>query len=203
MADLLPLVHALKYTPGQIRRKTLYLVSPADLEEYFRTCLFAVLSPPRTFRLEFLQTSEAVRLGDCRITACPTLHSRESVAFKVDSEGRSVVFTGDTDYGVGLVDFCRDVDLLVADCSFPDEMKMGGHMVPSECGRLATEAGAGHLVLSHLYATEVPDAARVTQAARAYAGPISLAEDFSEYDVGQSGKPKTWCPDQIDRGGNP
>jgi len=183
ISDLLALTHALKYTPGLTRKKNLLLISPADIGGYFHQAIYSVLSPPETFRLEFLDTEQPTDLGDCRITACPTSHSGKSAAFRIASAQGSVVFTGDTDYDPALVGFCQGTDILVADCSFPDAMKLPGHMIPRECGRLAREAEVKRLLLSHLYPTPDPDDVRVAQASREYAGPISLAEDLTEYRV--------------------
>ncbi|MFB6147360.1 MAG: MBL fold metallo-hydrolase, partial [Candidatus Nanohaloarchaea archaeon] len=55
------------------------------------------------------------------------------------------------DYFRALEDFARGADVLVTDCSMPDDEKMEGHMTPTESARLAEKAGVEKLVLSHLY----------------------------------------------------
>jgi len=183
MADLLPLLQALKFSPGRIRQKPLHLVGPGNLQSYFRRGIFPVVSAPRAFELVFEGVEKPLQQGDCLVHACPTAHSGEGVAFRLTSGEWSVVITGDTDSDPALPAFCRGADLLVADCSFPDEMKMVGHMGPRECGRLARDADIQHLVLSHLYPTSSPESDRVRPARAEFAGRVSLAEDFAEYTL--------------------
>ncbi len=74
-----------------------------------------------------------------------------ALAYRFGVEGKSVVYTGDTEYTESLVEFSKDADLLIAECSLPDDRQMPGHMTPSSVGKLAERAGAGRVVLVHLY----------------------------------------------------
>jgi ribonuclease BN (tRNA processing enzyme) len=100
-----------------------------------------------------------------------------SRAYRFTAAGRSVVVTGDADWDPDLVPFCRDADLLVADCAFPDALKVAGHMAAGECGRLAAQAGVGRLVQSHLYPVAEAQETRVAEARAAGAVEVVLASD--------------------------
>ncbi len=76
----------------------------------------------------------------------------------------------------------RDADLLIADCSMPDEAKIEGHLTPGLAGELAAAGGVKLLVLSHFYpACDGVDV--VAQCRRHYAGPIVCAEDLMRIDL--------------------
>jgi ribonuclease BN (tRNA processing enzyme) len=103
-------------------------------------------------------------------------------AYRILDRRSSVVFTGDTDYGPSVVELARGADLLVAECSFPDDRPVTGHLTPSSVGRIAREAAVGRVVLVHLYPFMTEDAA-VEGVKRSYDGPVEVASDGMEIDV--------------------
>ena len=73
------------------------------------------------------------------IKSAPTNHTDGSLAYRVEAEGRSLVYSGDTDVSDSLVDLARGADLLVLEAANP--FKVPGHLTPAEAGRLAAQAG--------------------------------------------------------------
>ena len=89
-----------------------------------------------------------------------------------------LVYTGDTGPDEGLADFCRDVDLLVGECSLPDDLVGDNHLSPSRLARLARRSRARRVVATHVY----PQFRRSTDVAAlilesGYAGPVELARE--------------------------
>lgn len=114
------------------------------------------------------------------LTWAPTGHSPEALAWRVDLAGASLAYTGDTPPSPRVAELARGVDLLVAECSFPDELGVPSHLTPTSAGELAREAGCRRLLLTHFYPeTDPAEAART--AARAFDGPIELAHDGSRH----------------------
>ena len=117
---------------------------------------------------------DEVREAGLVIKSAPTNHTAGSLAYRVEAEGRSLVYSGDTDVSDSLVDLARDTDLLVLEAANP--FKVPGHLTPAEAGRLAAEAGAARLLLTHFYppcdAVDV-----VALAAQEFPGEILRAED--------------------------
>ncbi|NIP81592.1 MAG: hypothetical protein GWM90_21205, partial [Gemmatimonadetes bacterium] len=62
-----------------------------------------------------------------------------------------LALSGDTGVCDGVVAAARDADLFVCEASFPEGRGRRGHLVPSEAGMLAAQAGARRLLLSHFY----------------------------------------------------
>ncbi|MEM7305718.1 MAG: MBL fold metallo-hydrolase [Planctomycetota bacterium] len=120
---------------------------------------------------------EAFTADGARFTPVATLHTPESVAWRVDLPGgASLLYTGDTGENPAVAALGEGVDLFVAECSFADEEEAPHHLTPSSAARLAREAGARRLLLTHFYPGLEPAAAREV-AARTFAGPIELAHD--------------------------
>ncbi len=118
-----------------------------------------------------------------RVETMPVRHNPESVAYRVSLDhGPAVVYSGDTDYSENLVALAREADLLICEAARPDEDPVRGHLTPSLAGRMAAEAGAHQLLLTHFY----PDCENVDLAAqcrRTYAGPVLLARDLMTLEV--------------------
>ena len=118
--------------------------------------------------------SEEVVLGEVVIKSAPTNHTDASLAYRVEAEGRALVYSGDTDESDSLVDLAQGADLLVLECSNP--FKVPGHLTPAEAGRLAAKAGVARLVLSHFY-PPCDEVDVVALAGAGFSGEIIRAED--------------------------
>jgi ribonuclease BN (tRNA processing enzyme) len=116
-------------------------------------------------------------------------HTPESQALRLESEGGGVAlaYTGDTGPDEDLSEFCRDVDVLVCECSLPDDMVGDNHLSPSRVARLAGRAGARRLVATHIYPQFrlAADVAALIKAA-GYAGPVDLAREGLTIDLPSS-----------------
>jgi ribonuclease Z len=70
--------------------------------------------------------------------------------------GRRIVYSGDTAPSVEVVEAARRCDLLIHDCTFGQEeaerARETGHATATEAARVAREAGAKRLVLTHISA---------------------------------------------------
>lgn len=106
--------------------------------------------------------------------------------------GRKVVFSGDTRPCDALVDAARDADVLVHEATFTEADRERAietsHSTALEAGTIAARAGARRLVLTHLSSRydNLPHLLR-DEAAKAFAGPIEVAEDGLEIEVPRVG----------------
>jgi ribonuclease BN (tRNA processing enzyme) len=126
----------------------------------------------------------ALEAGELALACVATGHKEEAVAWRASARGISVAYTGDTGENERVADLAREVDLLVAECSFPDERAVERHLTPSSAARLARRARCKRLLLTHFYPETDPERARAV-AARTYDGPIELARDGLELEIGR------------------
>ena len=122
--------------------------------------------------------------GALVFTCAENGHNAESVSWRVEhTDGWSLAYTGDTNDDPRVAELARGVDLLVSECSFPEEEAAQNHLTPRTAGALAAAAGASRLLLTHFYPSMDPEAAGAG-AARVFAGPIELAHDGSVHHLG-------------------
>ena len=107
---------------------------------------------------------EAADLGDgsvisdngWQVTTTRTKHAQpylESLAYRVDTEAGSIVFTGDTRPTKNLTKLAQGADVLVAECN-RSELEMGEAQAAAEMGsrgaaETARDSGVRHLILVH------------------------------------------------------
>ncbi len=114
--------------------------------------------------------------SDFSVETLPLNHSVPSVGFRVNAGGRLLSYSGDTDYCANIVQLGRNADLLILECSFPEERKKEGHLTPSLAGRIAREASCRKLLLTHFYPVfQGHDILK--ECRKEFAGEILMAED--------------------------
>jgi len=154
VADLIPLVKE----RGLTTRKRLIVCGPPGLRKYLQNET-KVVFPYLDKLLEswkFLKVCErkkglVTRIGSCTISCTPTRHAN-GIGYKIDNDGFSVLYSGDTTYDENLVEFGRDVDLAILECSYPSKEELKGlHLSPEGVGILASKMNAKRVALTHLY----------------------------------------------------
>jgi ribonuclease Z len=75
--------------------------------------------------------------------------------FRLTAPGRKIVIMSDSEPDPRIVEFCRDADLMLVECSGTKEFYAtqawgGWHMTPEDIGRITAEAGVKKVVLKHL-----------------------------------------------------
>jgi ribonuclease BN (tRNA processing enzyme) len=133
----------------------LVIYGPEGLTEFIASwdVLYGKIVPGEDkLSLITLEPGYEADIGDMLVTAGPASHGgRTAVSYRLDHMGRSVVYTGDTAFSEELVEFSSGADLLVSECSFPDESPVEGHMTPAMVGEMAFSAGVKRVLLVHMY----------------------------------------------------
>jgi ribonuclease BN (tRNA processing enzyme) len=137
---------------------------------------------PALFTLTELSTDgpDEAAFPGFRLISMPVAHCPESIAFRVDFDnGKSLVYSGDTDVCDGLVELARGADLFVCESATPDGHKAPAHLTPSLAGEAASRAGVKKLMLTHFY-PECEGHDLAGQCRKTWQGPLVLAEDLME-----------------------
>lgn len=133
--------------------------------------------------------------------------------FRVTIEGKVIAFSGDTKPCDTMRRFARDCDLLIHECTFPEEalafrkktqIGTNDHTSPYELGKLAAEAGARQVVATHFGHFDTTNPVLkgylknhmpidmvgpgfmesvVTDIRKHYTGPLRLAHDLMRIDL--------------------
>jgi ribonuclease BN (tRNA processing enzyme) len=116
-------------------------------------------------RCEEMEGSEALRLADSvRLSTFATPHTEESLAYRIDADGRSFCYSGDTGMSSELAVFAQGVDTLLIECSLPDDEPMETHLTPRQVAEMARVALPKRLIVTHIYPqldrAAVPDLVR-------------------------------------------
>ncbi len=110
------------------------------------------------------------------------VHDIDSFAIKVEAERKSLVYSSDTIYNEKLVRLAKDADLLLAEATLDVKMEGVDHMTASETGKLAKEANAKMLVLTHVWPT-FKDKHTIERAAENYDGDIECAGANKVFEI--------------------
>lgn len=188
-ADLVPLLFATKYPDRGKRKFPLTVVGGRGFNDFFGRLRnvygdWIEIGEGMFNILEMNADSRDRREMDgLRVDTAPTNHSPQSIAFRVTGPaGRSMVYSGDTDFSEPLIELARDADLLICESAFPEGHHVAGHLTPALAGEIASRAGVGRLVLTHFY--PICDRADVeTECRRTYSGPLILAQDLMHLEV--------------------
>ncbi len=120
----------------------------------------------------------------------------ECYAFRFDHGGRSIVFSADTTYFQPLAGFARGADFLLHEAmleegvdrlvartgngAFLRQHLLASHSFAADAGRIATEAGVGHLIINHLIPADDPDigeAQWIAAVRKSWSGALTIGRD--------------------------
>ncbi len=182
----LPLfLFAARYSP-EPRQRPLRILGSSDTLEFIagleKLHGDSIAATTYERRLEKIDEGGEVQMGDVRLRSGAVVHSSSSLAFRIEHAGASLAYTGDTEYCESIVDLARGCDLLLCECSFPEGAGVPGHLTPSLAGRIAREAGAQSLLLTHLY-PPCDDVDVAAQVRSVYDGDLKVGEDLLEVSV--------------------
>jgi ribonuclease BN (tRNA processing enzyme) len=139
--------------------------------------------------LDFRPVIDGGALRELTLQATPVDHPVPAYALRVEHDGASLVYSGDTGPCPGLVELARDADVLLCEASWPHvvpgrwtEPPTGLHLSGRQAGEHAAAAGVGRLLLTHVPVWCDP-AALLAEARETFDGPVELVAPDAIYDV--------------------
>lgn len=169
---------------------TLTIYSPGGLDERLSAATGNPDPiPPGASRAPFsfrtLVEGEAIEVGSARITPARVEHPIPAYGFRLECEGATLVYTGDTDACEGVSALARGADLLLAEAGYiegRDDHFTGVHLTGKRAGELAREAEVGTLVLTHIPPWTDPQVP-LAEARAEFNGPVELASALTTYTI--------------------
>jgi ribonuclease Z len=138
-----------------------------------------------------------------RISSFPVIHLLDgAVGYRLDFNGRSVVFSGDTRPCHPLVEAATGVDLLIHETfpsaaiyaqkanvpvAFAEQIVHGVHTSPAAAGSVFARAGARMSVMWHLAVDHDTVGPAYSEMRTRYDGPVTIAQDLTTFDITADG----------------
>lgn len=187
VGEIPSLLFALRHALQPPRTEPLEIWGPKGTRRLFDALSRALgswlVEPGFPLRLHEICPEETVQIGDLWVSVAATPHTDESLAYRFEGGGIALGYTGDTGPSDELAHFFRGVDLLLAECSLPDDIALDIHLSPTPLARLAAAADAKRLAVTHVYPQlrSLDVVALIKQAG--YEGEIIVARDGLELIV--------------------
>lgn len=212
--ELGPLLHT-AWTSGLTRPVPIH--GPPGLADYWRAFLASMAYDIDTriadegrpelaplFPLHVVEEGATVEIGNLHVTALHNDHPpvTGSFAFRLEADGRAVVFSGDTAPMAEMAGFARGADLLVHEAILPDRIEalvarlghgdprllahiLRSHSAAPEVGRIAEQAGVRALALNHLIPVTASEADWRAAVSGTFDGTLLIGTDGMRIDLGE------------------
>lgn len=189
VGDLAPLLFALRHAPDPPREAPLTVLGPPGIASFLGALADAhgdhVLDPGFPVEIVELDRADMWKApgGTMEVRTHPTPHTDRSVGYRIETEGGSLGYTGDTGPSEALGAFMEGVDLLLSECSHPDPPAVDNHLTPARVAALGRRARPSMLVTVHHYPGLIGEAVPDLIAAAGYAGTVRQGRDGLELEV--------------------
>lgn len=186
-ADLVPLLFSTNYGAPQPRTRPLNITAPQPFHEFWSSICGAWgewLYGPYPLGISELphECTQPLEFPGFTLRWAPAEHRPESISYRLEGDGGTFVYTGDTGYAESVVDLARGAHTLLVECSFPDGYDVPVHLTPSEVASVAAEAGVERVVLTHLY-PQVEELDLVSEVGNGFSGEVLVAEDGLRFSL--------------------
>lgn len=119
-------------------------------------------------------------------------HTPTAVSWRFElPHGFVLAYSGDSGPADGLRAAARGADLFLCEAAYPDGTDAEHHLTPSGAGRIAAEAGARALLLTHCY-PELEPADACRGAATCFRGPVAAARDGLRVPLAEGDPNRAW-----------
>jgi len=124
-------------------------------------------------------------IGPFTVTVDRVNHPVETYGVRLESKGRVLAYSSDTAPCEALLRLAMGADLFLCEASYLDEMDNPPdlHLTGREAGEVATKAGVGQLLLTHLVSAWGNEADTFDAASAAFSGPLEIVRPGSRYEI--------------------
>ena len=148
----------LEYMWETPRKRLLTIAGPPKLEEKTWTLMrtmfphFELDKIKHKLKFIVLEPGESKRLGKFKVSAIRSPHTKPeiSLSLRIDTDGKSVVFSGDSGWNDALVEFSAGADLFLCECTYYDSTQLKFHLNYPLLKANRDKFKVGRMVLTHL-----------------------------------------------------
>lgn len=183
--DLIGAFYVLNFDPTFQDRLPLYAAA-----EVYAT-LATLLSGDSPMRFDAVFSDHPVghedrqQVGPMALSFARSVHPPPTVSTRIEVDGRSLVYSGDTAGGDDLVRIARNADVFLCESTWagdPDDHPPGVHLTAGQAAEVARDAEVDRLVLTHIAGGTDRDRV-LSEASAVFDGRIDLADDGDVYDL--------------------
>lgn len=123
-------------------------------------------------------------VGEIALSSAPVDHPCEAYGVRLEHQGRTLVYSGDTGPCRSLVELARGADVLLCEATWTDspDRPPGVHLSGKQAGQTAREAGVQRLLITHVPAWY--DGEELLAEARTqFDGPAELVQPDGRYSI--------------------
>ncbi len=193
VADLLPLLKA-RWLAGE---EHLEVIGPTGTKSLVDRSieLFDYLEGRMDLAVREIAPGTPFSVAGFEVASRETRHSLPCLAYRFAPPGSDVpasegplTLSGDSEAFAGLASFADGSDVLVHDCSFPDDVDVSGHPTPTTLGETLAGTEIGTLVLSHLYPHTGGREDEMKRGVRTagFEGDVAVAHDGMRLGIGET-----------------
>ena len=140
----------------------LYIVGQPDISNVMNVIANRPFTMPLdelSYKVKILELPNDKDQIPFEVKALPLLHSDTCFGYRITVEGLTIVYCIDTGYCDNAVELSLNADILITECSFlpGEEHKEWAHLNPETAARIASEANAKRLILTHFDASRYTD----------------------------------------------
>ncbi len=181
ISDLFALLWALKY-PHLGRTKDLQIIGPKGFQEFYNTYIKPIVFSKsfELFNIKIQEIENEMKFDDFTVSVINTSHTNESIAFKFIENEKILVIGGDMGYDENIIDFSKNVDVLILECSYDNSKELNSHLTPKDCGNIAKSANVKKLIITHFY--PVSKEVRLKETKEVFENTI-MAEDLMDINL--------------------
>jgi ribonuclease BN (tRNA processing enzyme) len=185
--DLTAYVVSLRYGPdgyaGPDGRR-LPVVGPAGTRDRLAVAYDPLVRKLGLHELFAFSTHADGELGPFRVSFAPMNHPVPTSAIRLEHDGASLVYSGDTGESAELVSLAIGADALLCEATMgPDDPDIPDlHLTGRQAGEHAARAGVGRLIVTHVPPWNSPET-EAEEAAGAFDGTIEIARADAEFEI--------------------
>jgi ribonuclease BN (tRNA processing enzyme) len=132
-----------------------------------------------------VSAGDSVSVGGVEIAFGKAIHPVPALVTRIEADGLSLVYSGDTGPGGDLIEMSSSADTLLCEASIGgirDGQTYPYHLTAIEAGEIAAWSGTGRLILTHIGALVDPQQS-LEEASGAFAGGIEYAEQGRVFEI--------------------
>lgn len=173
-----------KYHPSGPQRR-IPVHGPAGVARQAARAYGLPPEPGMGAEFDFREYDDApIHLGPFVVRPTRVVHPVPAYGLRIEADGRTLAYSGDTGPCQALVDLAKGADVLLAEAAFVTgaDNPVDLHLTGTDAGRAAHDAAVGRLVLTHIPPWHDAELA-LAEARSTYSGPVELARTGARFDL--------------------